>query len=201
MFLRISSLNGNQYIQEILHGQSQVCYEMLRMHKITFLHFCDLLKREGGLENTNNLIVEEQVAMFLIIIGKTWDQRAICDCFQHYLETVNRNFRHFMSVVASLAKHIVHQSVDGDVSPHIKNNRKCYPWFKDCVGEIEETCVSAWVPAEKTVSFRGRRYTLTQNVMCVCNFNMEFTFVYSIGTLWRFTNKISICIKPKTYIV
>ncbi|GAV60401.1 LOW QUALITY PROTEIN: DDE_4 domain-containing protein, partial [Cephalotus follicularis] len=152
--------------------------KMLCMHKATFLHFWDVLKREGGLENTNNLVVEEQVAMFLIIIGKTWDQRAICDRFQHTLETVNRHFRRVMRALASLAKHIKCPSVDDDMSPHIKNNRKYFPWFKDCVGAIDKTYVSAWEPVKKTVCFRGRKSIVTQNVMCTCNFNMEFTFVY-----------------------
>ncbi|GAV69911.1 DDE_4 domain-containing protein, partial [Cephalotus follicularis] len=146
--------------------------------KQLFFIFCDVLKREGGLENTNNLVVEEQVAMFLIIIGKTWDQIAIYVCFQHSLETINRRFRCVMRIVASLAKHIIRLFIDDDVSPHIKNNRKYYPWFKDCIGVIDETHVSAWVPAEKTDSFRGRKSTVTQNVMCACNYNMEFTFVY-----------------------
>ncbi|GAV69414.1 LOW QUALITY PROTEIN: hypothetical protein CFOL_v3_12915, partial [Cephalotus follicularis] len=145
---------------EMLDGPSQVCHEMLRMQKATFLHFCDVLKRKGGLENTNNLVVQE-VAMFLIIIGKTWDQRAICDRFQNSLETVNRYFRCVMRAVASLAKHIIPPSVDDNVS-HIKNNKKYYPWFKDCVGAINGTHISAWI--------------LTQNA---CNFNKEFTSVYS----------------------
>jgi hypothetical protein len=40
------------------------------------------------------------------------------------------------------------------------------------------THISAWVPAEKQVSYRGRRATIKQNVMCGCDFNMIFTYVY-----------------------
>ncbi|KAL6494699.1 hypothetical protein OROGR_031499 [Orobanche gracilis] len=44
---------------------------------------------------------------------------------------------------------------------------------------IDGTHISAWAPANKQMSCRGRKTTITQNVMCVCDFNMIFTYVYS----------------------
>ena len=51
--------------------------------------------------------------------------------------------------------------------------------FQNCLGAIDGTQISAWAPAEKQTSCRSRKTTITQNVMCVCDFNMLFTFVYS----------------------
>ncbi|XP_060673309.1 uncharacterized protein LOC107417030 [Ziziphus jujuba] len=48
-----------------------------------------------------------------------------------------------------------------------------------CIGAIDGTHISAHVPAEKQVSYRGRKSIVTQNVLCACNFNMMFTFVYA----------------------
>ncbi|GAV69367.1 LOW QUALITY PROTEIN: DDE_4 domain-containing protein [Cephalotus follicularis] len=117
--------------------------------------------------------------MFLYIVRKHFDQRSICDRFQHSLETVNRHVRRVMRTVAKLGKHLIRPSNNDGLPPHIKFNEKYYPWFKDCVGAIDGTHVSAWVRAEKTVSFEARKSTVNQNILCACNFNMEFTFVYS----------------------
>ena len=39
--------------------------------------------------------------------------------------------------------------------------------------------MSAWVLIVKQTSCRGRKIVNTQNVMCTCDSNMMFTYVYS----------------------
>ena len=51
--------------------------------------------------------------------------------------------------------------------------------YQNCIGAIDGTHISAWVPADKQTSCRSRKTTITQNVMCICDFNMLFTYVYS----------------------
>lgn len=51
--------------------------------------------------------------------------------------------------------------------------------LKNCIGAIDSTHISASVLAEKQISCRDRKATITQNVMCACDFNMMFTYVYS----------------------
>ena len=43
---------------------------------------------------------------------------------------------------------------------------------------IDGTHISAWVPTDRQISFRGRKIVITKNVMCACDFDMIFTFVY-----------------------
>ncbi|XP_028099521.1 uncharacterized protein LOC114299051 [Camellia sinensis] len=50
---------------------------------------------------------------------------------------------------------------------------------EDCVDTIDGTLVDAWVPASRQNIFRGRKSTVSQNVLTVCNFNMLFTFINS----------------------
>jgi hypothetical protein len=47
------------------------------------------------------------------------------------------------------------------------------------VGAIDATHIQAWVPVKKQTTFRGRKAVVSQNVMCACDFDMVFTFVYS----------------------
>jgi hypothetical protein len=53
-----------------------------------------------------------------------------------------------------------------------------------CVGAIDGTYISAWVPGSKQGAFRGRKSYISQNVLAACNFDMLFTFVY---TRWEGT--------------
>ena len=43
---------------------------------------------------------------------------------------------------------------------------------------IDGTHISAWVPTHRQIGFRGRKIVITKNVMCACDFDMIFTFVY-----------------------
>ncbi|XP_028051114.1 uncharacterized protein LOC114255783 [Camellia sinensis] len=49
----------------------------------------------------------------------------------------------------------------------------------DCVGAIDGTLVDAWVSALRQNIFRGRKSTVSQNVLAVCDFDMLFTFINS----------------------
>lgn len=44
---------------------------------------------------------------------------------------------------------------------------------------MDGTHIKAHVPASRQTSFRGRKQIITQNVMCCCDFDMKFTFVYA----------------------
>ncbi|XP_071906029.1 protein ANTAGONIST OF LIKE HETEROCHROMATIN PROTEIN 1-like [Coffea arabica] len=61
--------------------------------------------------------------------------------------------------------------------PRIRNNRKFYPWFKDCIGAIDGTHVSASVPRGEQDAFRNRKGTLSQNVLAACDHDMRFVYV------------------------
>ena len=47
------------------------------------------------------------------------------------------------------------------------------------MGAIDGTHISASTPSGRNTAFRDRRSDITQNVMCACNFDMQFTYVHS----------------------
>ncbi|XP_028064758.1 uncharacterized protein LOC114267882 [Camellia sinensis] len=49
----------------------------------------------------------------------------------------------------------------------------------NCVGAIDGTLVDAWVPPSRQNTFRGRKTTVSQNVLAACDFDMLFTFINS----------------------
>ncbi|XP_073221565.1 uncharacterized protein [Cicer arietinum] len=68
--------------------------------------------------------------------------------FRHSTETISRNFKEVLRAVCRLGKEIIKQE-SIEFPERINNNSKYYPWFKNCIGAIDGTHISAWVPVEK----------------------------------------------------
>lgn len=49
--------------------------------------------------------------------------------------------------------------------------------MQDCIGAIDGTHVDAHIPVNEQIPYRGRKVQPTQNIMCVCSFDMRFTYV------------------------
>jgi hypothetical protein len=62
-------------------------------------------------------------------------------------------------------------------SPHLTNNFRFGPYFQDCLGALDGTHIEVLVPSGLQPRFRNRKGTLSQNVLAVCNFEMEFVYV------------------------
>ncbi|CAN0904808.1 hypothetical protein LINGRAHAP2_LOCUS23308 [Linum grandiflorum] len=62
------------------------------MDKPTFWRFCKELKEHGGLTSTRNVIVEEQVAIFLRVVTHMDANRDNAEIFQHSTTTKSMYF-------------------------------------------------------------------------------------------------------------
>jgi hypothetical protein len=69
------------------------CVNMLRMRRAPFFNLCNLLRDRHLLRDTINSSVEEQVAMFLHVVGHNQRFRVIHQNFRRSMETVSRYFR------------------------------------------------------------------------------------------------------------
>lgn len=67
--VRKSLLIGHQFVQELMHGYSQNCYELLHLNTNVSLQFCEILKSRNLLHSTHNLTIEKQVAIFAFTVG------------------------------------------------------------------------------------------------------------------------------------
>lgn len=51
------------------------------------------------------------------------------------------------------------------------------PYFDDCLGALDGTHIEMHIPLELQPRFRNRKGTLSQNVLAVCNFDMQFVYI------------------------
>lgn len=71
-------------------------------------------------------------------------------------------------------------SLPDDSTPlatQILDDPKYYPYFNNCLGVLDGTHISIHVPLEEQSRYRNRKGTLSQNVLAVCDFDMQFVFV------------------------
>src|SRR5687767_10323667 len=84
---RQANLNKN------FNGNDIECVNMLRMRRAPFFNLCNLLRDRNLLRDTINSTVEEQVAMFLHVVGHNQRFRVIHQTFRRSMKTVSRYFR------------------------------------------------------------------------------------------------------------
>ncbi|XP_071916124.1 protein ALP1-like [Coffea arabica] len=136
--------------------------------------------REGGYITEgpcDKVTVEESVAIALYGLSHDLTQRVLGERFQHSTETIHRHVRRLCQALVQLAPIALRHRNTDTTHPRIRNNRRFYPWFKDCIGAIDETHVSASVPRGEHDAFRNRKGTLSQNVLAACDHDMRFVYV------------------------
>ncbi|KAL5745568.1 hypothetical protein ACOSP7_026714 [Xanthoceras sorbifolium] len=58
-------------------------------------------------------------------------------------------------------------------------NARFYPYFKDCVGAIDDTHIPTMVTGRDISRYRNRHGTILQNILAACNFDLEFIYMLS----------------------
>ncbi|XP_062104144.1 protein ALP1-like [Humulus lupulus] len=171
------ALSGHEYVMEVLHGHWSRCYDLFRMNEDVFKLFCGVIKEIFLLKNSRYLSVEEQVAIFLFVIGHNERHCVVPERFQHSISTTSHYFRKVLKAICRLSKELITPPSFDVTPPQIRFDPRYYPFFKNCVGAIDGTHISAHVPIDEQIPYRSRKVDTTQNVMCGCSFDMKFTYV------------------------
>ncbi|BBN70465.1 transposable element gene [Prunus dulcis] len=173
----LSPSKESGFMTEVLNGDDDVFQEMFRMDKNVFHKLCDILRQRGMLRDTAGVMIEEQLGIFLNIIGHNERNRVIQERFHHSGETISRHFNNVLKAVKSLSREFL-QTPTPTTPPKILGNIRFYPYFQDCVGVIGGMHIPAHVPAKDQSRFRNKKGVLSQNVLAACTFDLQFIFIY-----------------------
>jgi DDE superfamily endonuclease len=66
---------------------------------------------------------------------------------------------------------------DDPVSARIYDDGKLWPFFQGCLGAIDGTHIPLSPPTALQSLYRNRKGFLSQNCLCICNFDMLFTYI------------------------
>ncbi|MFQ6640395.1 hypothetical protein Gotur_016726 [Gossypium turneri] len=90
------------YVKRLIYASDETYNEQVRMNRIVFFKLCDMLQTLGGLKSSRNMLVDEQVAMFLHIISHHLKNRVIKHHFSRSGKTVSRLFHNVLNAVIPL---------------------------------------------------------------------------------------------------
>jgi hypothetical protein len=105
------------------------CVNMLRMRRLPFFSLCNLLRDRKLLADNINSCVEEQVAMFLHIVGHNQRFRVVKQNWRRSIETVHRHFKDVLYAVGELRQEMI-RPPSTQTPEKISNSQRWYPYFK-----------------------------------------------------------------------
>jgi hypothetical protein len=154
---RTSSMTGGAYIKELLAGGHNMrVQEVLRMRIIPFRKLTAIMRTEGLLYDSRHISIEEQLAMFLHVVGRGTSFQDVEERYQHSGETVFRYFRAVLEALTALIpRYIKLPSIE--VPTAISSSSKNYPFLKNCIGAVNGTHIAAKVSMEETAVHRNRK--------------------------------------------
>jgi len=101
---------------------------MLRMSRAPFFALCNLFRQRGLVLDSVNASVEEQVSMFLHIVGHNQRFRVVHQSFRRSIETVHRHFHQVLYAVGELRSEMI-KPPGLETHPKIFRSHKWNPYF------------------------------------------------------------------------
>ncbi|XP_076938389.1 uncharacterized protein LOC143606525 [Bidens hawaiensis] len=175
-----SALTGHAYTQELLHGSSTQCHEIMRISRDAFVLLCNHFIQNNWLQCSRTISVQEKLAMFFIVIGHNERFRVVKRRFQHSTETVHRCFHEVLNAMMNFAREVIVPTYTNEAPNTSERHRKLKEIFLGAIGALDGTLIHAVVAADQQTRYRGRgKGECYQNVLAICDFNMVFTFAWA----------------------
>lgn len=136
---RTSILSGMGWLLETLRTPGE-CHTQLRMNTEIFLDLHDLLVANYGLMPSMHMNTYEMLAIFLFVCAGNESNRKTQNRFKHSGETISRKFHEVLDSVMDMAHDFIRPKDPNFRAVHkrIRDDRRAYPHFKDCIGALDE---------------------------------------------------------------
>ena len=158
-------------LRRTYNGTETRCYDELRLTKRIFHDLFAMLREKCGLKDTTYATVEENVAMFLQVVGHGTKMRMIG--YERSLETMSRHFKSLLAAILSLTGEFI-KLPDPSVTPPDDYKWK---WFPDALGALDGCHIPVLVKAADKGRYRNRKQDITTNMLGVVDWNMKFLYV------------------------
>jgi hypothetical protein len=100
-------LEREKRLNRLYNGTEANCISELRMRKVIFHRLYGHSRSRGLLEDSINVSIEEQVAMFLKFVDHRWTNRSVGFKFLRSGETVSRYFNAVLDALCVLSRDII----------------------------------------------------------------------------------------------
>ncbi|KAG2328347.1 hypothetical protein Bca52824_011075 [Brassica carinata] len=161
--------NGWKMIRDQIYRNEVSCRTLIRMSSEAFIRLCEVLHTKYGLQESNNIKVDESVAIFLILCGQNDSQRDIGLRFGHAQETICRKFHYVLGAVEQLAVDYLRPRTTHEfeaISNSLHGDKRYWPYFSGSIGALDGTHVPVMVtPGRDALRFMNRKGTASLNVL------------------------------------
>ena len=99
------------------------------MKRAPFFRLCTLFRERGLLLDSIHTSIEEQVAMFLLVVGHNTRFRALLTTFRRSIEVISRYFKVVLYAVGELRNEMI-RPPSTQTHPKILENNRFNPYFK-----------------------------------------------------------------------
>ena len=113
----------------IFHSSDTNCLNQLRMKRAPFFRLCTLFRERELLLDSIHTSIEEQVAMFLLVVGHNTRFRALQPIFRRSIEVISRYFKAVLFAVGELRDEMI-RPPSTQTHPKILENNRFNPYFK-----------------------------------------------------------------------
>jgi hypothetical protein len=111
------------------------------------------------------LSLDEQLAIFLYIVGQNATNRQTQDRFQHSGETISQVFHHIIGLFLQLQQKYIRASTPGTTHEFISESSKFSAFFDLCLGAMDGCHGPACVPEAEAGPYRNCKGMLSQNIL------------------------------------
>jgi predicted chitinase len=102
---------------------------MIRMRRAPFFDLVKTFRERSLVTDRDGVSVEEQVAMFLHIVGHNQRYRVVHQSFRRSIQTVHKHFHQVLYVVGELRNELI-KTPSTTTHPKIQGSHRWYPYFK-----------------------------------------------------------------------
>ncbi|KAJ8770663.1 hypothetical protein K2173_021310 [Erythroxylum novogranatense] len=175
-------LKFRNYVRQIVHDNDESCISMVRIYRQAFFKLCKMLESIGGLKSTQNMLIDEQVAIFLHIISHHVKNRVIRNNFRRSGETTSRRFHNVLNAMMRLQDHLFRkpEPIPANSSDHR------WMWFKvdnhpitfiRKYSALDGTHIRINMSIKDKLRFQTRKGDIATNMLGVCIPNMQFVYI------------------------
>ena len=123
------AISRESNLRYIYHSSDINCSNQLRMRKAPFFRLCAIFRERNLLLDSIHTSIEEQVAMFLYVVGHNQRYRTLQPIFRRSIEVISRYFKAVLYAIGELRDEMI-RPPSNHCHHKIQESTRFNPYFK-----------------------------------------------------------------------
>jgi hypothetical protein len=148
-----------------------------RLWSTLFEELLEWLLVHTDLTETERSIISaaEKLIIFLIIVAYGLSFHVAEEIFQHSTATISAIFYEVLKGMLTLHCAVILPALNETPEEIAEDPKHCF--FADCIGALDGCHIPICIPPTEYGQWRNQKQVVTQNMLAVCNFKMNFLYI------------------------